>query len=79
MIDQINFIVYNAATLTNNGGAVKQSEFKRWLADQGATFKEGSSHTKVYYQGKQTTLSRHPGKEIPEPLRKAIIKQLGMK
>ncbi|NEW25000.1 mRNA interferase, partial [Klebsiella pneumoniae] len=24
-------------------------------------------------------MPRHPGKEIPEPLRKAILKQLGIK
>lgn len=58
---------------------MKQSEFKRWLASQGVTFVEGSNHTKAYYQGKQTTLPRHPGKEIREPLRKLIIKQLGLK
>lgn len=57
---------------------MKQSEFKRWLAEQGATFKEGSSHTKVYLNGKQTTLPRHPG-EIKEGTRKAILKQLGLK
>jgi mRNA interferase HicA len=45
---------------------VKQSEFKRWLAEQGAIFKEGANHTKVYLNGKQTTLSRHPSHEIGE-------------
>lgn len=58
---------------------MKQSEFKRWLASQGATFVEGTNHTKVYLNGKQTTLPRHPGKEIREPLRKLILKQLGLK
>lgn len=58
---------------------MKQSEFKRWLASQGATFVEATNHTKVYYQGKQTTLPRHPGREIREPLRKLILKQLGLK
>jgi len=64
---------------TNKGGAVKQGEFKRWLAAQGATFKEGSNHTKVYLNGKQTTLPRHRGQEIGEGLRQAILKQLGLK
>jgi mRNA interferase HicA len=58
---------------------VKQSEFKRWLAEQGATFKEGAGHTKVYLNGKQSTLPRHPGSELKEGTRKAILKQLGLK
>jgi mRNA interferase HicA len=58
---------------------VKQSEFKRWHASKGATFVEGANHTKVYFQGRQSTLPRHPGKEIREPLRKLILKQLGIK
>jgi len=53
---------------------VKISEFKRWLAAQGAIFKEGSNHTKVYFNGKQTVLPRHPSQEINEKLRKSIIK-----
>lgn len=57
---------------------MKQSEFKRWLASQGATFKQGSKHLKVYLNGKQTTLPRHPSHEIGEGLRKAILKQLGL-
>lgn len=56
---------------------MKTSEFKRWLKSQGATLKEGSLHTKVYCNGKQSTLPRHKG-EIPEGLRKAIIRQLGL-
>ncbi|WP_459693849.1 type II toxin-antitoxin system HicA family toxin [Achromobacter xylosoxidans] len=58
---------------------MKQSEFRRWLASQGVTFVEGSNHTKAYYKGKQTTLPRHPSKELPEALRKKIMKQLGLK
>ncbi|ANN78895.1 type II toxin-antitoxin system HicA family toxin [Bordetella flabilis] len=58
---------------------MKQSEFRRWLADQGATFKEGKGHTKVYFQGKQTTLPRHGSQEIGEGLRRTILKQLGLK
>ncbi len=58
---------------------MKQSEFKRWLETQGAAFKDGSRHLKVYLGGKQTTLPRHPGHEIGEGLRKAILKQLGLK
>ncbi|MFM0135078.1 type II toxin-antitoxin system HicA family toxin [Caballeronia grimmiae] len=58
---------------------MKQSEFKRWLAEQGAVFEEGKKHTKVRLNGKQTTLPRHPGHEIGEGLRRKILKQLNLK
>jgi len=57
---------------------LKISEFKRWLAQQGATFKEGAKHTKVYLNNRQTTLPRHGTQELGEGLRKAILKQLGL-
>lgn len=56
---------------------MKYAEFKHWLAARGATFQEGAKHTKVYCNGRQTTLPRHGG-EIGEGLRKAILKQLGI-
>ncbi|HBQ2427907.1 TPA: type II toxin-antitoxin system HicA family toxin [Klebsiella aerogenes] len=56
---------------------MKQSELRRWLAAQGGEFKDGTSHLKIYLNGK--VMPRHPGKEIPEPLRKAILKQLDIK
>lgn len=58
---------------------MKQSEFRRWLAEQGATFKEGTGHTKVYLNGKYTVIPRHHGKEIGEGLRLRILRQLGLK
>ncbi|PWF25077.1 mRNA interferase [Corticimicrobacter populi] len=58
---------------------MKQSEFKRWLAAQGATFKEGANHTKVELNGKKSTLPRHGSQEIGEGLRRNILKQLGLK
>lgn len=58
---------------------MKLHEFKRYLAEQGATFDEGGKHTKVYLNGKQSTIPRHKGKEIGEGLRLAILKQLGIK
>ena len=58
---------------------MKQSEFVRWLAARGAVFKQGKKHLKVYIGNKQSTLPRHPSHEIGEALRKAIIKQLGLK
>ncbi len=57
---------------------MKFATFKKWLATNGATFKEGTKHTKVYLNGKQSTLPRHSG-EIGDKLRLAIIKQLGLK
>lgn len=57
---------------------MKLSEFARWLKSQGVIFKEGKKHTKLFFNGKQSTLPRHAA-EINELLRKAIIKQLGLK
>jgi mRNA interferase HicA len=57
---------------------MKPSEFKRWLATQGARFENGSRHIKVYLNGRQSTLPRHPSHEIGEGLRRAILKQLGL-
>ena len=57
---------------------MKQSEFRRWLAAQGATFREGTRHVRVYLHGRQSTMPRHPSHEIGEGLRKAIIKRLGL-
>ena len=48
------------------------------LFQQGARFEEGGKHTKVYLNGRQSTLPRH-AKEIGEGLRQAILKQLGLK
>ncbi len=58
---------------------MKQSEFVRWLADQGAVIKNGTKHLKVYLNGKQTTVPRHPGKEIRDDFVKEIKKQLNIK
>ncbi|WP_295405451.1 type II toxin-antitoxin system HicA family toxin [uncultured Thiocystis sp.] len=57
---------------------MKQREFRRWLESQGVVTKDGANHLKLYRQGRQSTMPRHPGKEIHEQLRKAIIKQLGL-
>jgi mRNA interferase HicA len=57
---------------------MKNSEFKKWLRAQGAEFKEGTKHTRISLNGKQSTLPRHAG-EIGEGLRQAIMKQLGLK
>lgn len=57
---------------------MKQSEFRRWLESQGVAVKDGANHLKLYHNGRQSTMPRHPSKEINEKLRKAIIKQLGL-
>ena len=57
----------------------KSSEFKRWLSDQGATFKPGKgSYLKVTLKGKNSVLPIH-GKELGIRLVAAIKKQLGLK
>jgi mRNA interferase HicA len=58
---------------------LKQSEFVRWLAEQGATFKEGRNHLKVYLNGRQTILPRHPAKELKTGLVEGVKKALGLK
>lgn len=58
---------------------MKQSEFKRWLEEQGVVVVDGRKHWKVYYNGKQTTVPRHPSQELKEGTRRAILKQLGLK
>jgi len=78
-LDRINKNVYNGFKLNKQEEAVKQSEFRRWLEAQGAIFKNGTNHLKISLNGRQSVMPRHPGKEIPEPLRKAILKQLGIK
>jgi mRNA interferase HicA len=58
---------------------VKSSEFKRWLAQQGATFKTAKgSHLRVELNGKISILPMH-NKELKKGLVEAIKKQLGLK
>jgi mRNA interferase HicA len=58
---------------------MKSTEFKRWLAEQGATFKAGKgSHLKVSLNGRNSVLPMH-NKELGTGLIQAIKKQLGLK
>jgi mRNA interferase HicA len=58
---------------------VKSSEFKRWLAAQGATFEPGKgSHLKVELNGRISVLPMH-NKDLGPGLVAAIKKQLGLK
>ncbi|WP_315710017.1 type II toxin-antitoxin system HicA family toxin [Brenneria uluponensis] len=58
---------------------MKQSEFRRWLESQGVEVSNGTNHWKLRYNGKRSVMPRHPGSELDERLRKAILKQLGLK
>ncbi|WP_294844442.1 type II toxin-antitoxin system HicA family toxin [uncultured Gilliamella sp.] len=57
---------------------MKQSEFLRWLIAQGVEVKQGGNHIKLYYNGKQSTMPRHPSKELKIGTMKAIKKQLDL-
>jgi mRNA interferase HicA len=58
---------------------MKSSAFKRWLAEQGATFTPGKgSHLKVSLHGRHSVLPMH-GKDLKKGLMEAIKKQLGLK
>jgi mRNA interferase HicA len=59
---------------------MKYSEFKRWLAKQGAKFTPGKgSHLHVELNGNRSIFPFHGAKEIPNPLVNAIKKDLGLK
>ena len=58
---------------------MKQSEFLRWLIAQWVQVKDGTKHLKLYLNDRQSTLPRHPSKELPTGLVKGIKKQLGLK
>ncbi len=57
---------------------MKQSEFRRWLESQGVDVANGRNHLKLRFHGRRSVMPRHPSEEIKEPLRKAILKQLGL-
>jgi mRNA interferase HicA len=58
---------------------VKSSEFKRWLAAQGAIFAPGKgSHLKVELNGKISVLPMH-NKDLKKGTLEDIKKQLGLK
>jgi mRNA interferase HicA len=59
---------------------MKYSEFKKQLAALGARFVEGTKHTEVYLNGRQTTASTaRRAQDMGEGLRRAILRQLGVK
>ena len=58
---------------------MKSSEFKRWLAAQGATFTPGKgSHLRVELDGKISILPMH-SKDLKKGTVEGVKKQLGLK
>lgn len=58
---------------------VTANQFKRWLAERGCTFEEGTKHTKVMCRGRFTFLPRHPSRELKAGLVEGVKKRLGLK
>jgi len=57
---------------------MKISEFLKFLRARGVEVDNGKKHYKLTLAGKQSTLPRHPGKELKEGTRLAICKQLNI-
>lgn len=55
---------------------MKAGELKRLLSKAGATFEEGTRHTKIFLGGNVSYLPRHAAKELGS-LAGVIVKQLG--
>jgi len=60
---------------------LRAKELIRWLSKEGATFKEGTkgSHLKVYFQGLQTVIPVHHGKDLKAGTLHAILRDLGLR
>jgi mRNA interferase HicA len=58
---------------------VTASELKRRLETEGCRIEQGTKHWIVYFEGRRTTIPRHPHKEIKTATYYSILKQLGMK
>ena len=60
--------------------AVNSKQMKRWLEQQGATFRPGKgSHLNVFLNGKKSVLPMHGTAELGKGLEAAIKRQLGLK
>jgi mRNA interferase HicA len=55
---------------------LKQNEFLRWLMQHGVEVKHGAKHLKLYANGEQTILPRHPSKELKQALVDGVKKKL---
>ncbi|HMH67242.1 MAG TPA: type II toxin-antitoxin system HicA family toxin [Pinirhizobacter sp.] len=59
---------------------MKYSEFIRWLRAQGVVFeRQRGSHQFVTLNDRTSVVPNHGSKEIPEGLRRGILKDLGLK
>ncbi|MCL1960911.1 MAG: type II toxin-antitoxin system HicA family toxin [Desulfovibrionaceae bacterium] len=59
---------------------MNSNQFKKWLAEQGATFTSGKgSHLKVELDGRRPVLPMHGSKEIGRRLELKIKRDLGLK
>lgn len=60
-------------------GTMNSRQFKKWLAERGATFAPGKGgHLKVRLNGRQSVLPMHSA-ELKKGLVEVIKKQLGLK
>ena len=58
---------------------MNSNQFKKWLAEQGATFKSGKGgHLKVFLNGRRSVLPMHGSKEIGKGLEQKIKKDLDL-
>ena len=58
---------------------MKYNEFVKELKQQGVIFDERKRPTKLYLNGKQSTLKRNPTQEISNAYANLIRSQLGLK
>lgn len=66
-------LIYSAA-----GRRCETKRVQTLLESQGVDVANGSNHLKLRFHGRRSVMPRHPCDEIKEPLRKAILKQLGL-
>jgi mRNA interferase HicA len=79
MLDGVGVNAYDSFKDRRKGGAVKQSEFVRWLIEQGVSTKNAKRHVQLNLNGKTSHLPRHPAKELATGTVEAVKKQLGLK
>jgi len=58
---------------------VTSNQLKRWLAEQGCTFKERKKHTFAYFGSRFAPIPRHGSKALKTGTVNGILKQLGIK
>jgi mRNA interferase HicA len=58
---------------------MKASELKRKLERLGCLVEEGTGHWIIQYQGRRSTIPRHPARAIKTRTYHGILKELGIK